>query len=83
MSTTLLIGRWPAALRRAFSHSGEGPIVTSVKTLAVKRGQISGDSICTDAKSEASPSPVASASSLHGGSASGAPEIAWTSRATP
>ena len=49
MSTTLLIGRWPAALRRAFSHSGEGPIVTSVKTRAVKRGQISGDSIRTDA----------------------------------
>ena len=25
MSTTLLIGRWPAAIRRAFSHSGDGP----------------------------------------------------------
>ena len=25
MSTTLLIGRWPAAISRAFSHSGDGP----------------------------------------------------------
>ena len=49
MSTTLLMGRWPAAIRRAFSHSGEGPIVTSVKTLAVKRGHSSGASILTDA----------------------------------
>ena len=29
MSTTLLIGRWPAAVSRALSQSGEGPIVTS------------------------------------------------------
>ena len=38
MSTTLLIGRWPAALRRAFSQAGEGPIVTSSKRRMVKRG---------------------------------------------
>ena len=49
MSTTLLIGRWPAAISRAFSHSGEGPIVTSVKTRAVKRGQSSGTSTSTEA----------------------------------
>ena len=42
MSTTLLIGRWPAAIRRAFSHGGDGPIVTSSKTRAVKRGHRSG-----------------------------------------
>ena len=27
MSTTFVIGRWPAAVRRALSHSGDGPIV--------------------------------------------------------
>jgi hypothetical protein len=42
MSTTLLIGRCPAAVSRACSQSGEGPIVTSVKTRAVKRGQSGG-----------------------------------------
>ena len=42
-STTLLIGRWPAAASRACSHSGEGPIFTSVKTRAVKRGQLGAD----------------------------------------
>ena len=42
MSTTLLIGRCPAAVRRAFSHSGEGAIVTFSKTRAVKRGHRSG-----------------------------------------
>ena len=31
MSTTFLIGRWPAAISRCFSHSGEGPIFTSSK----------------------------------------------------
>ena len=38
MSTTLLIGRWPAAVSRAFSHAGDGPIVTSSNARAVKRG---------------------------------------------
>ena len=42
MSTTLLIGRWPAAVRRCLSHSGDGPIFTSSNTRAVKRRQISG-----------------------------------------
>ena len=65
------------------SHSGEGPISTSVKTRAVKRGQRSGTSTVTEAWSEAVPSPVASASPSHGASASGASVIAWTSRATP
>ena len=49
MSTTLLIGRCPAALSRACSQAGEGPIVTSVKTRAVKRGQRSGASTVTEA----------------------------------
>ena len=47
MSTTLLIGRWPAAIRRAFSHGGDGPIVTSSKARAVKRGHRSGASTTT------------------------------------
>ena len=51
MSTTLLIGRCPAAASRACSQSGEGPILTSVKTRAVKRGQSSGTSTATEAKS--------------------------------
>ncbi len=76
MSTTLLIGRWPAAISFAFSHSGEGPIVTSSKTRAVKRGQSSGTSTVTEAKSEASPSPAASASPSHGAVPRGAPVIA-------
>jgi hypothetical protein len=49
MSTTLLIGRIPAPIRRALSQSGEGPISTSVKTRAVKRGQSSGTSTVTEA----------------------------------
>src|ERR671917_473302 len=44
MSTTLLIGRWPAAMRRAFSQRGDGPILTSSNSRAVKRGQNSGSS---------------------------------------
>ena len=42
MSTTFEIGRWPAAISRCLSHSGEGPIFTSSNTRAVKRRQISG-----------------------------------------
>ncbi len=49
MSTTLLIGRCPAAVNRALSQSGEGPIVTSLNTRAVKRGQRSGTSTRTEA----------------------------------
>ncbi len=44
MSTTLLIGRMPAADSRAFSHSGDGPMVTSSNSRAVKRGHRSGSS---------------------------------------
>ena len=83
MSTTLLIGRCPAAVRRACSQSGEGATVTSVKTRAVKRGQSSGTSTVTEAWSATSPPPSAAASSAQGSAASGAAEIAWTSRATP
>ena len=80
MSTTLLIGRIPAAVRRAFSHSGDGPIFTSSNRRAVKRGHRSGSwtSIVTPGTSPGLPT-----SSVHGGGASGAPVAAWTSRATP
>ena len=44
MSTTLLIGRWPEAISRAFSHAGDGPILTSSNSRAVKRGHRSGAS---------------------------------------
>ena len=80
MSTTLLIGRWPAADRRAFSHAGDGPIVTSSNSRAVKRGQRSGSSTTTSAPGT---SPGVPGSSAHGGGESGAPVIACTSRATP
>ena len=89
MSTTLLIGRWPAAISRARSHSGEGPISTSTKARAVKRGQSSGTSTRTEAISETSETPpvssapAGSASVSHGAAASSAPVKAWTSRATP
>jgi hypothetical protein len=83
MSTTLLIGRWPAALSQALSQSGEGPIVTSVKTRAVNRGQSSGTSTVTEAWSATEPSPFGWASSAQGGVVSSAPVIARTSRATP
>ena len=80
MSTTLLIGRMPAADRRAFSQSGDGPIVTSSNRRAVKRGHRSGSS--TSIRTPGT-SPGVPGSSLHGGGASGAPVAAWTSRATP
>ena len=54
-----------------------------MKTRAVKRGQSSGTSTATEARSFTSPPPSAAASSLQGSAASGAAEIAWTSRATP
>ena len=53
MSTTLEIGRCPAAASRSCSQSGEGPTFTSLKTRAVKRGQRSGTSTVTLAKSSA------------------------------
>ena len=81
MSTTLEIGRMPAASRRAASHSGEGPTVTCSNTRAVKRGHSSGHSTTTLTPS-GSPSSEPG-SSLHGGCASGAPVAACTSRATP
>ena len=61
MSTTLLIGRWPAADRRAFSHAGDGPIVTSSNSRAVKRGHRSASSTTTSA-----PAHVAGAAGVLG-----------------
>ncbi len=80
MSTTLLIGRCPAADRRALSQSGDGPIVTSSNTRAVNRGQRSGAWTSTVAGRAPSAEP---GSVAQGASASGAPVAAWTSRATP
>ena len=72
MSTTLLIGRWPAVIRRAFSHSGEGPISTSSNTRTVNRGQSEKSSTDTEsACSAAAPSPSAAASSAPGSGDSG------------
>ena len=82
MSTTLLIGRWPAAIRRAFSHGGDGPIVTSSNSRAVKRGHRSG---ACDVDGEAGDRVARRVrvrpTTARG--ASGAPVAAWTSRATP
>ncbi len=80
MSTTLLIVRCPAAARRAFSHGGEGAIVTSSNTRAVNREHRSGHSTRTSAPATG---PVEPGSSLQGASASDAPVAACSSRATP
>ena len=80
MSTTFEIGRCPAAISLAFSHGGEGPIVTFSNTRAVKRGQSSGQRTSMLA---ASTGPGAPGSPAHGGFDSGAPVAAWASRATP
>ena len=81
MSTTFEIGRCPAAIRRAFSHGGEGPSLTSSYSRAVKRGHSSGSRTSIE-KPGISPS-CGSGSSAHGGGVSGARVAAWTSRATP
>jgi hypothetical protein len=81
MSTTFEIGRWPAAIRRALSHGGDGPIRTSSNSRAVKRGHRSG--ACTSTEKPGTESPAGCGSSLQGARASGAPVAAWTSRATP
>ena len=80
MSTTFEIGRCPAAISRAFSHTGDSPIVTSSNTRAVNRGHRSGHSTVTAAPAT---SPSEPGSSRHGGGDSGAPVAACTSRATP
>ena len=80
MSTTLLIGRCPEAISRAFSHAGDGPIVTSSNSRAVKRGHRSGASTVI---STPSIGPGVPGSSSHGGGFSGAPVAACTSRAAP
>ncbi len=82
MSTTLLIGRMPAALRRAFSHAGDSAIVTSSNSRAVKRGLSSGTSTRMS-KPGSSPAGGPCGSSSHGSAASGAPLTAATSRAMP
>ena len=81
MSTTLLIGRWPAAIRRAFSQAGDGPSRTSSNSRAVKRGQRSGARTSTE--KPGIESPAGCGSSDHGAGASGASVAACTSRATP
>ncbi len=81
MSTTLEIGRCPAAISRALSHSGLGPIFTSSNTRAVKRGHSSGHS--TMMLMPAGSASVVPGSSDQGGSLRAAPVPAWTSRATP
>ena len=72
----------PAACRRALSQSGEGPIVTSWKTRAVKRGQRSSSSIATVIQSVVRRSPSAGGSLSSSGVRS-TPKSACTSRATP
>ena len=52
-STTLLIGRTPAAVRRAASQAGDGPTRTSA-TAAAYRGQSSASSMLTSRPSAAS-----------------------------
>ena len=76
MSTTFEIGRWPAAIRRAFSHSGDGPIVTFSNTRPVKRGQRSGSCTVTAIPAGVAPMSPAPGSALHGGGPSGAPVTA-------
>ncbi len=81
MSTTLLIGRCPAAIRRALSHGGDGPSRTSSNSRAVKRGHSSES--CTSIAKPGIASPGGWSSSAQGGGASGVSVAAWTSRATP
>ena len=47
MSTTLSIGRIPAATSRPCSHAGEGPIRTFRRSAAANRGHASGSSMRT------------------------------------
>ena len=72
----------PAASRRAFSHGGDGPIVTSSNARAVKRGHRSATSTSIAHAGDRVARPGAGRRS-HGGGPSGAPVAAWTSRATP
>ena len=72
----------PAACRRALSQSGEGAIVTSWKTRAVKRGQRSSSSIAIAIQSAVRRSPSAGGS-LSSSGVSSMPKSACTSRATP
>jgi hypothetical protein len=52
MSTTLLIGLCPDAISLAWSHAGESPIWTPVKTRAVNLRQSAGSSTETETTSE-------------------------------
>ena len=61
MSTTLLMGRIPRAVRRLASHWGDVPTVTSCSTRAPKRPHRSGSTISTRAWSAAAAPVVANA----------------------
>src|SRR3712207_3357530 len=69
MSTTFEIGRWPAAIRRAFSHGGGGGLVTASDNGGLKRRHRSGSSALTLAPSVSPPEP---GGSDHGRAAWGA-----------
>ena len=79
MSTTLEIGRCPAAISRAFSHGGDSPSCTSSYSTAVKRGHSSLSSTRIEKPGISSPA----GSSASGSGFSSAPVAACTSRATP
>ena len=81
MSTTLLIGRCPAAMSRALSQYGDGPSVTPSNSRAVNRGHRSGARTSTEKPGIASPAGCSSVA--HGGGASGVSVAACASRATP
>ena len=84
MSTTLLIGRCPAAISRACSQSGEGPIVDLGEDAGgearAELGDLDRDRRVVGGLALAR---RPAASSAHGVGASSAPVIACTSRATP
>ena len=79
-STTLLMGRSPTARSRAWSHAGEGPMVTPLTTRAVNRWQRSGASIKTRASARAGSPDSFSATA---GGRKRAPVSADSSRAMP
>ncbi len=79
MSTAFEIGRWPALIRRDFSHAGDGPIRASRKSRPMYRGQPGKSSIWT-----LTGSGVAGRSgSRPGGGFNSALKTAATSRAIP
>jgi hypothetical protein len=79
-STTFEIGRTPARWSRRWSQSGDGPTFTSAMYAAVNRRQRSGSGIETWIFSDDGMLPFGGAVWTR---RSGAPVIAWISRATP